>query len=322
MSKKIALIGEGGAGDFALTARFVPAIRKEYGKDCFIRLYMITDGATFQKEMLEALFPDLIDEYVILGAGAKISKEYPLKNNCYNVVENFPAYFGNLIPYIREEILKHDVAINGHPDWMQWAQNPRFRAAISTNLESDLVTKKYDKEFVVFNPYSQVGGKNYTEDFHLRKMVDFVISLGYDAKIIVNDHNKVLLPEDLAGKEGVEIINLPVKGVCEVIADENCKLFCGLDSGWKYVARSLLKPIIVFSCYSPQPHCVNPAQMLRWMSGMEKNCFPLNFDLGYMLPIIKKVLERPEADLFPHPEFEKLANLKYIGNIYNHSNES
>lgn len=310
---KVHVLVAGGLGDAILSSRFIPAIRERHGKDCEIVGYFNTDGATFQKEGVEAIYPTFFDKIVILAASDKKSPTYTMTNHVFGITENFSAHINNLNDEIRSEFLSCDKWYDLHIDFLQWIEDPEFRARLSFMPKAEPTQIDSGESHVIFQPYSRIGGRHNLADFYVKRLVAHFAEKSIKVKIIVSDENKSLVEKEVVELPNVELINAPIEEVCRLIGDKSCRCLIGIDSSLRLIAHAYRTPTLVFSADCIAPFQVSPSHYLRWLP-FEKSVLPLNFNLNHTLGAIDAILENPAAALFPIKDFAKYANLKYIGN--------
>ena len=101
---RIAVRAEGGLGDVLLFNRFTPAIKEKY-PDAQISLYIDSEGKTFQKEVIEYLYPSFYKQIKVIP-----HKKYkPFYIQSQFGLENQIGFIENVPDSILEEIKNHDL---------------------------------------------------------------------------------------------------------------------------------------------------------------------------------------------------------------------
>jgi hypothetical protein len=286
---KIAIRAEGGLGDVLLFNRFVPAIKEKYPIS-EISLYIDSEGKTFQKEVVEYLYPSFYKEIKVIPR----KKYKPFFIDSQFGTENQNGFIENVPDDISQEIMTHDVWYDGHIDSLKW-------------IDYEFDWYKYFRHFPTpeVKPINNVGEYivcnlvSTTHNMPKLYILNLITKLKeLNKKIIIIsapeiNHNYDFFVSD----PQIEIVNKPIKEICNLI--HNAKLFIGTDSGFRYVAYGCSVPVITFSKQSQAAHEVQPSHYLRWLIFPELT-FPLSFDFNYIFRLAGKILQNKGYSLVPY----------------------
>jgi len=289
---KIAIRAEGGLGDVLLFNRFIPAIKEKYPIS-EISLYIDSEGKTFQKEVVEYLYPSSYKEIKVIP-----KKKYkPFYIDSQFGTENQIGFIENVPDEISQEIMAHDIWYDGHIDSLKWVDYEfdwykYFRFFPKPEIKPDNTRGDY----IVCHLVSTTSKEHMMSKWYIFNLINKLKEL--NRKIII-----ISTPEineyysDFVSDPQIEIVNKAIKEVCDIIY--NAKLFIGTDSGFRYVAYGCSVPVITFSKQSQSAHEVLPSHYLRWLIFPELT-FPLSFDFNYISRLSGKILQNKAYSLVPY----------------------
>lgn len=301
--KKIETIAvrlEGGAGDILCANRFVAAIKEKY-PEAKIFAYIDSEGKTFQKEALEALYPSMYEKIQVIPN--KKYKEFWV--DCQFGTDNYYGALENVPDDIRNEMESHDKFYDLHIDSLKWLDYDfdwlrYYRFFPKPELEAENTRGEY----VVCHLVSSTSAGHRLEDWYIDKLISSVAQNNKCVIISTEDTNKFY--QNASGLKNVEVINAPIQEVCGIIGNASCMV--ATDSGFRYVAYGYGVPTLTFSAHSRAPFSSIPSHQLRWLMFPE-TCFPLNYDCSKISQVVNKIMagERGYALLPQLDDFDRQA---------------
>lgn len=277
---------EGGAGDCLLGHRFANAIREKYPTS-EITAYIDSEGKTFQKEVIECLYPSFYKEIKIIPN--KKYKEFWV--DCQFGTDNYYGALENVPDHIRDEMESYDKFYDLHIDSLKWTEYDfdwlrHFKFFPKPELKSENSRGKY----IVLHLVSSTSVGHRLEDWYITKLIS-LISKNHKCVIIsTEDTNKFY--NDVKDISNVEIFNGQIKDVCSIIS--NASMMIATDSGFRYIAYGYGIPTLTFSKHSRQPFSSIPSHQLRWLMFSE-TCFPLNWDANAIDTIVNNILTKDKG---------------------------
>jgi ADP-heptose:LPS heptosyltransferase len=290
INKTIGIRAEGGAGDILLFNRFIPAIKEKY-PDYDIYLYVDSEGKTFQKELIEILYPSFYKEVIVIPhkkyKECYISSQFG-EEKSMGVYENVPDEW-------RAKIESHDIWYDGHIDSLKWVDYDfdwlrYYRFFPKPDLQK-LDTKE---EYVAFHLMSNTKNDHGLERWYIERIVEEVSKFIKCKLICTNDIRNIY--SKFENYPNVEILAVGLKEAC--LAISAAKLMFSIDSGLRVIGYSYGIPTLCLSRQVSAPFQPFPSHQLRWMPFPE-TCFPLNYDCIYMANFVKKVLSNKAYILVP-----------------------
>jgi len=289
---RIAIRAEGGLGDVLLFNRFVPAIKEKY-PNSEISLYIDSEGKTFQKEVVEYLYPSFYKEIKVIPR----KKYKPFFIDSQFGTENQIGFIENVPDDIKQEIEAHDLWYDGHIDSLNWINYDfdwykYFRFFPSP----DIKPVNDSGDYIVCHLVSTTSKEHMMSKWYISSLISKLKEL--NKKIIIISTPEINNNYDIFSSDPqIEIVNKPIKEVCDIIY--NAKLFIGTDSGFRYVAYGCSVPVITFSKQSQSAHQVLPSHYIRWLIFPELT-FPLSFDFNYISRLAGKILQNKGYSLVPY----------------------
>lgn len=289
---RIAIRAEGGLGDVLLFNRFVPAIKEKY-PNSDISLYIDSEGKTFQKEVVEYLYPSFYKDIKVIP-----KKKYkPFYIDSQFGTENQIGFIENVPDDIKQEIASHDIFYDGHIDSLKWVDYEfdwykYFRFFPKPEIKPDNTRGDY----IVCHLVSTTSKEHMMSKWYITNLVNKLKEL--KKKIIIISTAEINeFYSDFTSDPQIEIVNKGIKEVCDIIY--NAKIFVGTDSGFRYVAYGCSVPVITFSKQSQSAHQVLPSHYIRWLIFPELT-FPLSFDFNYVSKLAGKILQNKGYALLPY----------------------
>jgi len=297
--KRISVFLEGGAGDHICATRFIPAI-KEIHPNSEITAFTNTDGKTFQKELLEILFPSFYKEIKVIPH--KKYKKYIINSQFGE--EEYKGDYNNVPDEWRQEMESYDKFYNLHIDYLGWLKEDfdwlRYYRFFP---RPDFQPEKSKEDYVVFHMVSSSSNDHRLDQFYINRLIKDT-SKFIKVKIISTPEINYFY-KDFINYPNVEILNVSLKEVCATIHSAKC-MFC-TDSGFKYVGFSYGIPTISTSKQISAPGQPFPSHQIRW-NMFPETCFPLNYDCVYISNLIKRICENKAYILVPQlTDFENQA---------------
>lgn len=291
---RIAIRAEGGLGDVLLFNRFIPAIKENYPNSDFF-LYVDSEGKTFQKEVVEYLYPSFYKEIKVIPR-KKYSKFYI---DSQFGTENQIGFIENVPDEIQNEIMQYDLWYDGHIDSLKWTTYDfdwykYFRVFPKPEIKPDNI----HGEYIVCHLISTTSKEHLMPRWYIEELINKIKKLNKKILIISTpeiNHFYSSFEKD----PQILIVNKNIKEICDIIY--NAIMFIGTDSGFRYVAYGCSVPVITFSKQAYAAHQVLPSHYLRWLIFPELT-FPLCFDSNYILKITKNILQNKAYALVPFLE--------------------
>lgn len=293
---------EGGAGDCLLGHRFAAAIKEKY-PNSQITAYIDSEGKTFQKEVIECLYPSFYKEIKIIPN--KKYKEFWVDcqfgtDNYYGALENVPDEF-------RKEMESYDKFYDLHVDSLKWTEYDfdwlryfRFFPRPEFSIDNSR------GEYIVFHLVSSTSVGHRLEDWYITKLISL---LAKDNKcVIISTEDTNHFYNDVKNNPNVEIFNGSIKDICGIIS--NASVMVATDSGFRYIAYGYSIPTFTFSKHSHQPFSAIPSHHVRWLMFAE-TCFPLNWDASSLSYMVNNILKNDRgAILTPYVKDFELQTVK------------
>lgn len=277
---------EGGAGDCLLGHRFSTAIKEKYPQSS-ITAYIDSEGKSFQKELIECLYPSFYKEIKIIPN--KKYKEFWV--DCQFGIDNYYGALENVPDNIRSEMESYDKFYDLHIDSLKWTgYDFDWLRYFKFFPKPELKVNNNRGNYIVFHLVSSTSAGHRLEDWYITKLIS-LISKNYKCVIIsTEDTNKFY--NEIKNLPNIEIFNGPIKDVCSVIS--NASMMIATDSGFRYIAYGYGIPTITFSKHSQQPFSSIPSHQLRWLMFAE-TCFPLNWDASAINTITNNILKKDKG---------------------------
>lgn len=277
---------EGGAGDCLLGHRFSNAILEKY-PEAEITAYIDSEGKTFQKEVIECLYPSFYKDIKIIPN--KKYKEFWV--DCQFGTDNYYGALENVPDHIRDEMESYDKFYDLHIDSLKWTgYDFDWLRHFKFFPKPELKSENSRGEYIVFHLVSSTSAGHRLEDWYITKLIS-LISKNYKCVIIsTEDTNKFF--NDVKDIYNVEIFNGQIKDVCSIIS--NASMMIATDSGFRYIAYGYGIPTLTFSSHSRQPFSSIPSHQLRWLMFPE-TCFPLNWDANAIDAIVNNILTKDKG---------------------------
>lgn len=291
---KIAVRAEGGAGDVLLQNRFVPAIREKY-PNSEITLYIDSEGKTFQKELVEYLYPSFYKEIKIIPNKKYkefwIESQYGLENQI-GFIENVPD------DILKEMIENYDLFFDMHLDSLKFIEyNFDWKKYFYQFPKPEISPPNYLGNYIVSHLISSTSKEHRLDDFYVTRLVTeidkFCQKLGWQHIVISTPEFNKYYEEALKSCKNSHILNGNIKNVCDIIV--NAKLMISVDSGFRPVAYPLM-PVLSLSKQCFSPYQMPESHIIRW--NPIKPYFPLNWNTRDIIDCIKILLENPVYQIF------------------------
>lgn len=273
---------EGGAGDCLLGHRFSAAIKEKY-PEAEITAYIDSEGKTFQKEVIECLYPSFYKEIKIIQN--KKYKEFWV--DCQFGTDNYYGALENVPDEIRTEIESYDKFYDLHIDSLKWTgYDFDWLRYFKFFPKPELKSENNRGEYIVLHLVSSTSVGHRLEDWYITKLIS-LISKDHKCVIVsTEDTNKFY--DEIKNNPNVEIFNGNIKDVCSIIS--NASMMIATDSGFRYIAYGYGIPTLTFSKHSQQPFSSIPSHQIRWLMYPE-TCFPLNWDASAIASITNNILK-------------------------------
>jgi ADP-heptose:LPS heptosyltransferase len=277
---------EGGAGDCLLGHRFSSAIKEKY-PEASITAYIDSEGKTFQKEVLECLYPSFYKEIKVIPN--KKYKEFWV--DCQFGTDNYYGALENVPDQIRSEMESYDKFYDLHIDSLKWTEYDfdwlrYFKFFPKPELQVDNERGSY----IILHLVSSTSVGHRLEDWYITKLISLLAENNKCIIISTEDTNKFY--EEVKNNPNVEIFNGSIKEVCSLIS--NASMMIATDSGFRYIAYGYGIPTLTFSKHSSQPFSSIPSHQLRWLMFSE-TCFPLNWDASAINAIASNILKKDKG---------------------------
>jgi ADP-heptose:LPS heptosyltransferase len=272
---------EGGAGDCLLGHRFAAAIKEKY-KNAEITAYIDSQGKTFQRDVLNYLFPTFYKEIKIIE-----NKKYSnFWVDCQFGIDNYYGALENVPDDILEEMQSYDKFYDLHIDSLKWTNYDFDWYRYYRFFPKPEIQPKNDfGDYIVMHLVSSSSDGHRLEDWYIDKLIELISAKNKCILISTNDTNKFY--ENVSNLDNVEVFNGCIENACDIIA--NAKAMVATDSGFRYVGYSFGVPTITFSKHSPQAYSAIPSHQIRWLVYPE-TCFPLNYDAKKITEITNKIV--------------------------------
>lgn len=273
---------EGGAGDCLLGHRFSAAIKEKH-PEAEITAYIDSEGKTFQKEVIECLYPSFYKEIKIIPN--KKYKDFWV--DCQFGTDNYYGALENVPDEIRKEIESYDKFYDLHIDSLKWTDYDfDWLRYFKFFPKPEFKTENARGEYIVFHLVSSTSAGHRLEDWYITKIISL---LSKDNKcVIISTPETNHFYDEVKNLPNVEIFNGSIKDVCGIISNASAML--ATDSGFRYIAYGYGIPTLTFSKHSDQPFSSVPSHQIRWLMFSE-TCFPLNWDASAIATIINKILK-------------------------------
>lgn len=273
---------EGGAGDCLLGHRFSAAIKEKY-PEAEITAYIDSEGKTFQKEVIECLYPSFYKEIKIIPN--KKYKDFWV--DCQFGTDNYYGALENVPDEIRKEIESYDKFYDLHIDSLKWTDYDfDWLRYFKFFPKPEFKTENARDKYIVFHLVSSTSAGHRLEDWYITKIISL---LSKDNKcVIISTPETNHFYDEVKNLPNVEIFNGSIKDVCGIIS--NASVMLATDSGFRYIAYGYGIPTLTFSKHSEQPFSSVPSHQIRWLMFSE-TCFPLNWDASAIATIINKILK-------------------------------
>ena len=289
---RIAIRAEGGLGDVLLFNRFIPAIKEKYPSS-EIFLYIDSEGKTFQKEVIEYLYPSFYKEIKII-----LKKKYKsFFIDSQFGTENQIGFIENVPDSIMAEIQSHDIWYDGHVDSLNWIDyNFDWYKYFKTFPTPQINPLNLYGEYIVCHLVSSTSKEHLMSEWYITNLINKLKEI--NKKIII-----ISTPETnkyysaFINDPNILIVNSSIQEICDIIY--HAKIFIGTDSGFRYVAYGCSVPVITFSKQAYEAHQVLPSHYIRWLMFPELT-FPLSFDFNYISKLANKILENKGYSLLPY----------------------
>ena len=277
---------EGGAGDCLLGHRFATAIKEKY-PDSSITAYIDSEGKTFQKEVIECLYPSFYKEIKIIPN--KKYKEFWV--DCQFGTDNYYGALENVPDEIRSEMESYDKFYDLHIDSLKWTgYDFDWLRYFKFFPKPELKVKNDRGNYIVLHLVSSTSAGHRLEDWYITKLISLLSESNKCVIISTSDTNKFY--EDVKNLPNVEIFNGPIENVCSLIS--NATMMIATDSGFRYIAYGYGIPTLTFSKHSQQPFTSIPSHQIRWLMFSE-TCFPLNWDASGINTIANNILKKDKG---------------------------
>lgn len=282
----IAVRLEGGAGDCLLGHRFSVAIKEKY-PNSQITAYIDSEGKTFQKEMIECLYPSFYKEIRIIPN--KKYKQFWV--DCQFGTDNYYGALENVPDEIRQEMESYDKFYDLHIDSLKWTgYDFDWLRYFKFFPKPELNTVNDRSKYIVLHLVSSTSVGHRLEDWYITKIINL---LSKDNKcVIISTPDTNHFYDEVKNISNVEIFNGSIKNVCEIIS--NAEAMIATDSGFRYVAYGYGIPTLTFSKHSSQPFSSIPSHQIRWLMFPE-TCLPLNWDANNVATIINNIIKKDKG---------------------------
>jgi ADP-heptose:LPS heptosyltransferase len=279
---------EGGAGDCLLGHRFSVAIREKY-PEAEITAYIDSENKTFQKEVIECLYPSFYKEIKIIPN--KKYKEFWV--DCQFGVDNYYGALENVPDDIRLEMESYDKFYDLHIDSLKWTEYDfDWLRYFKFFPKPELKTANERGSYIALHLVSSSSAGHRLDDWYITKLISLLAKNNKCVIISTEDTNKFY--EDVKNFENVEIFNGSIKDVCSIIS--NASMMIATDSGFRYIAYGYGIPALTFSKHSNYPFSSIPSHQIRWLIYPE-TCFPLNWDAESISKISNKILNEEKGNI-------------------------
>ena len=233
---------EGGAGDCLLGHRFATAIKEKY-PDSSITAYIDSEGKTFQKEVIECLYPSFYKEIKIIPN--KKYKEFWV--DCQFGTDNYYGALENVPDEIRSEMESYDKFYDLHIDSLKWTgYDFDWLRYFKFFPKPELKVNNDRGNYIVLHLVSSTSAGHRLEDWYITKLISLLSESNKCVIISTSDTNKFY--EDVKNLPNVEIFNGPIEDVCSLIS--NATMMIATDSGFRYIAYGYGIPTLTFSKHS------------------------------------------------------------------------
>lgn len=300
---------EGGLGDCLLGNRFVAAIKEKYPKSQ-ITAYIDSEGKTFQKEGLEILYPSMYKDIKIIQK--KKYKEFWV--DCQFGIDNYYGALESVPDDIRLEMESYDKFYDLHIDSLKWIDYDfDWLRYYKFFPKPELKKENSFGDYIVVHLISSTSVGHRLENWYIERLVTELSKTNKIYLISTPETNDFY--EKVKDIHNVNLFNGSIKEVCELIS--NAKFMLSTDSGFRYIAYGYGIPTITFSKHSQQPFSSIPSHQIRWLMFPE-TCFPLNFDINFIINLVNKIKENKGYILLPYlSDF----NLQAVKREYKINNE-
>lgn len=282
---------EGGAGDCILGTRFAQSVKDKY-PGCEITAYVDSEGKTFQKEVLDYLFPTFYKKTIVIPH--KKYKEFWIKSQ-YGL-ENQKGFIENVPDNILAEMLSYDRFVDLHIDSLSFLDNKEFNFLKYFRRfpkpEINHVTDYGD--YILLHLQSTTSLEHRLEKWYIESLISKLKKFIPAYKIYVISTPEINHFYDRI--EGIDVLNLDIKGICSYI--DNAKLFIGVDSGFRLISHCYDVPTVTLSKQCFQPFVCPPSHIIRWLPYPELT-FPLNYDAGFVAKFGAKIMSHPVYRVLP-----------------------
>jgi len=290
---KISVRLEGGIGDHLLGNRFVPAI-KELHPEAKIFAYLDTEGNTFQKEALEALYPSLYEDVKVITE--KRDKKFKITSQFgeevyIGALENVPERW-------TEEMLDYDKFYDLHIDSLKFTDYDfDWLRYFYFFPKPELQPPTSDDDYVILHLQSATSQAHRLEDWYCTRLVEEISKFSKCILILTPDQQDFFSWAE--GMNNVEMLTGDIKTIFAKIG--GAKALVSTDSGFRYAAYAYGVPVVTFSSDCRQPHQIPPSHQIRWLM-FPNHCYPLNYQCDHISKSVKNILENKCASFFPHHE--------------------
>lgn len=304
---KINVRFEGGLGDCICAARFLPAIKEKHPHSK-IKVFLDTQGNTFQLEMMESCYRHLYDEIEVIKS--KKYKEFWVDcqfgtDNYYGAIENVPD---DVMKRMRDCNKFYDL----HIDSLKWCNYDfdwqRYFYFFAKPDLKRILSNSYG-DYVVLH-LAATSRSHDLQQFYIDGLVKKLSEFIKVVIICTPDKNKLF---SHLSNDSVRILNGSISGIVGAI--NQAKYMIAIDSGFKYLAYGLGVPCITLSKMCQTPGIVPRHQEIRWLM-FKDTVFPLNYNYNYIANVVRNSLTNRGVSLYPTVDnFDlNMVNRKYTIN--------
>ena len=295
MTKKIAIVYEGGAGDTLLFHRFLPAIRNLYG-DCKFYGFLNSNGNESQKTILNYLYPSSHKELFTITH--KKYKEFVISSQ-FGEETGMIGYKENIPDDWMDKINSYDVVINGHLDSLDFISQPwEWNKYFNTFPRPEILPENYLGPYMISHLISSTSVEHRLQQFYIDRIVKdldkLAQELGWQSILISQPEFNEFYDSAMNDCKKTHLLNGSITEVCDVIV--NAKLMVSVDSGFRPVAYPLM-PVISFSRQCSAPNQMPPSHIIRW--NPVKPYFPLNWNTGDVIRSARNLIKDQTYQIFP-----------------------
>lgn len=283
---------EGGAGDCLLGHRFCCAIKDKY-PDASIKAYIDSEGKTFQKDLLEILYPTFYKEINVIPNKKfkKLVIDSQFGQESYlGALENVPDEWLTYMVHGCDKFYDLHIDslkwLNYDFDWLRY-----YRFFPKPELPKKIIL---GDKYAVFHLVSNTKNDHGLEQFYINRLID-ATSKFIKVKLISTPDVRHFYSE-FEKHPNVEILDVKLKEACEIIS--GAEVMFSIDSGLKYIGYAYSIPTLCMSRQVSAPSQPFPSHQLRWMPFPE-TCFPLNYDAVHISHILKRIVDNKGYALFP-----------------------